>query len=124
MSETSVTRTVRKEDVERNTVGYTIEIPYVQVQEESTERGLITIKLPNEAKINVTEIHRTANKELFIRHSIAAERSLHDLGITPKAIKCENTINKCLVLMKRNYGHHCCLIVVRATNIPTPGTAC
>jgi hypothetical protein len=53
MSETSATRAVRKEDVERNTVGYTIEIPYVQVQEESTDRGLI----------NVTEIHRTANKE-------------------------------------------------------------
>jgi hypothetical protein len=103
MLEKSVTQTVRKEDVERNTVGYTIEIPYVQVQEESTERGLITIKLPNETKINVTEIHRTANKEFFIMHSIAAERSLHDLGFTPKAKKCENIIKKCLVLMKKNY---------------------
>jgi len=97
MSETSVARTVRKEDVERNTVGYNIEIPYVQVQEELTERGQITIKLPNETKINVTEIHRTANKELFIMHSIAADRSLHDLGFTPKAKKCENIIKECLV---------------------------
>ena len=103
MSETSAMRTVRKEDVERNTVGYTIEIPYVQVQDESTDRGLITITLPNKTKINVTEIHRTANKELFIMHSIAADRSLHDLGFTPKAMKCENIIKKCLVIMKRNY---------------------
>ena len=103
MSETSATRTVRKEEVERNTMGYTIEIPYVQVQEEPTERGVVTITLPNRTKINVTEIHRTANKELFIRHSIAAERSLHDLGLTPKAIKCENIIKRCLVTMKKNY---------------------
>jgi hypothetical protein len=89
--------------VERNTVGYTIEIPYVQVQEESTERGVITIKLPNEAKINVTEIHCTANKENFLMHSVAAERSLNDLGFTPKAMKCENMIKKCLVLMKKHY---------------------
>ena len=66
MSETSATRAVRKEEVERNTMGYTIEIPYVQVQEEPTERGVVTITLPNKTKINVTEIHRTANKELFI----------------------------------------------------------
>ena len=39
----------------------------------AAERGVITITLPNKTKINVTEIHRTANKELFIRHSIAAE---------------------------------------------------
>ena len=78
MSETSATRAVRKEEVERNTMGYNVEIPYVQVQEEPTERSVITITLPNKTKIPVTEIHRTANKELFIRHSIAAERSLHD----------------------------------------------
>jgi hypothetical protein len=103
MSDTSVTRTVRKEDVERNTPGNPVEIPYVPVQEESTERGQIGIKLPNGTKINVTEIHRTANKELFILHSIAADRSLHDLGLTPKAKKCEAIIKKCLVTMKENY---------------------
>jgi hypothetical protein len=103
MSETSATRAVRKEEVERNTMGYNVEIPYVQVQEEPTERSVITITLPNKTKIPVTEIHRTANKELFIRHSIAAERSLHDLGLTPKAMKCEKIIKKCLVIMKRNY---------------------
>ena len=102
MTDTSVTRAVRKEEVERNTVGYTIEIPYVQVQEESTERGLITIKLPNEAKINVTEIHITANKENFVMHSVAGERSLNDLGLIPKAEKCENIIKDQLVIMRKN----------------------
>jgi hypothetical protein len=103
MSETGATRTVRKEDVERNTMGHTIEIPYVPVQEESTERGTITMTLPNKAKINVTEIHITANKEKFLMHLTAGERSLNDLGLIPKAMKCENTIKKCLVLMKRHY---------------------
>ena len=87
MSETSTTRTIKKEDVERNTPGNPVEIPYFQIQEESTERGQIGIKLPNATKISVTEIHRTANQELFLMHSIAADRSLHDLGLTPKAKK-------------------------------------
>jgi hypothetical protein len=34
MTETSVNRAVRKEDVERNIPGNPVEIPYVQVQEE------------------------------------------------------------------------------------------
>ena len=51
----------------------------------------------------MTEIHRTANKELFLMHSIAADRSLHDLGLTPKAKKCELMIKKALMLMKENY---------------------
>ena len=93
MSDTSATRVIRKEDVERNTPGNPVEIPYVQIQEESTERGLIGIKLPNGTKLSVTEIHRTANKELFLMHSIAANRSLHDLGLTPKAKKCESMID-------------------------------
>jgi hypothetical protein len=42
------------------------EIPYVQVQEESMERNMIGIKLANGTKISVTEIHSTANKELFL----------------------------------------------------------
>ena len=62
MSDTSAIRAIRKEDVERNTPGNPVEIPYVQIQEESTERGQIGIKLPNGTKISVTEIHRTANK--------------------------------------------------------------
>jgi hypothetical protein len=49
------------------------------------------------------EIHRTANKELFLMHSIAADRSLHDLGLTPKAKKCEAVIKKVLIIMKDNY---------------------
>ena len=83
---TSPTKAIRKEDVERNTPGNPVEIPYVQIQEESTERGQIGIKLPNgtKTKISVTEIHRTANKELFLMHSIAADRSLQDLGLTPR----------------------------------------
>lgn len=36
-------------------------------------------------------------------HSIAADRSLHDLGLTPKAKKCELMIKKALMLMKENY---------------------
>jgi len=39
MSDSSATRAIRKEDVERNTPGNPVEIPYVQNQEESTERG-------------------------------------------------------------------------------------
>jgi len=46
MSDTSATRAIRKEDVERNTPGNPVEIPYIQLQEESTERGQIGIKLP------------------------------------------------------------------------------
>ena len=84
MSDTSTTRAIKKEDVERNTPGNPVEIPYVQIQEESTVRGTIVIKLPNGTKISVTEIHRTANKELFLMHSIAADRSLHDLGLRPR----------------------------------------
>ena len=103
MSDTSATRAIKKEDVERNTPGNPVEIPYVQIQEELTERGLIGIKLPNATKISVTEIHRTANKELFLMHSIAADRSLHDLGLTPKAKKCEAVIKKVLIIMKDNY---------------------
>jgi hypothetical protein len=103
MSETSTTRTIKKEDVERNTPGNPVEIPYVQIQEESTVRGTIAIKLPNGTKINVSEIHRTANKELFLMHSIAADRSLHDLGLTPKAKRCETAIKKVLIVMKDNY---------------------
>ncbi len=102
MSETSTTRTIKKEDVERNTPGNPVEIPYVQIQEESTVRGTIAIKLPNGTKINVTEIHRTANKELFLMHSIAADRSLHDLGLMPKAKTCETAIKKVLIIMKDN----------------------
>ena len=41
MSDTSATRAIKKEDVERNTPGNPVEIPYVQIQEELTERGLI-----------------------------------------------------------------------------------
>ena len=51
MSDTSATWAIKKEDVERNTPGNPVEIPYVQIQEESTERGLIGIKLPNGTKI-------------------------------------------------------------------------
>ena len=51
----------------------------------------------------MTEIHRTANKELFLLHAIAADRSLHDLGLTPKAKKCESMIKKAMMLMKENY---------------------
>ena len=51
MSDTSATRVIRKKDVERNTPGNPVEIPYVQIQEESTERGLIGIKLPNGTKL-------------------------------------------------------------------------
>jgi hypothetical protein len=103
MSDTSVTRAVRKEDVERNTPGNPVEIPYVPVQEESTKRGTIGIKLPNGTKINVTDIHRTANKKLFLLHSIAADRSLHDLGFYLKARNCETIIMKCVVILKENY---------------------
>jgi hypothetical protein len=98
MSDTSATQAIKKEDVERNTPGNPVEIPNVPVQEESTERGQIGIKLPNGTKINVTEIHLTANKELFIMHSIAADRSLHDLGLTPKAKRCEAVIKKALII--------------------------
>jgi hypothetical protein len=41
MSDTSATRAIKKEDVKRNTPGNPVEIPYVQIQEELTERGLI-----------------------------------------------------------------------------------
>jgi hypothetical protein len=102
MSETSATRAIKKEDVERNTPGNPVEIPYVQIQEELTERGMIGIKLPNGTKISVTEIHRTANKELFLMHSVAADGSLHDLGLTPKANRCETAIKKVLIIMKDN----------------------
>ena len=102
MSDTNATRVIKKEDVERNTPGNPVEIPYVQIQEESTDRGQIGIKLPNGTKISVTEIHRTANKELFLMHSIAADRSLHDLGLTPKAKKYETAIKKVLIIMKDN----------------------
>jgi hypothetical protein len=40
---------------------------------------------------------------LFIMHSIAADRSLHDLGLTPKAKRCEAVIKKALIIMKENY---------------------
>jgi hypothetical protein len=50
---------MRREQVERNTPGNPMEIPYVPVTEELTERGTIGIKLPNGTKINVTEIHCT-----------------------------------------------------------------
>jgi hypothetical protein len=59
--------------------------------------------LPNKAKINVTKIHITANKEKFLMHLTAGERSLNDLGFIHKAMKCENMIKKCLVLMKKHY---------------------
>ena len=36
-------------------------------------------------------------------HSIAADRSLHDLGLTPKAKRCEAVIKKALIIMKENY---------------------
>ena len=51
----------------------------------------------------MTEIQRTANKELFLMHSIAADRSLQDLGLTSKAKKCEAAIKKVLIIMKDNY---------------------
>ena len=58
MTETSLNKTVRREDVKRNIPGNVlVKIPYVAVQEESTERSKISIKLPNGTKINVTEIH-------------------------------------------------------------------
>ena len=38
---TSATKAIRKEDVERNTPGNPVEIPYIPLQEESTERGQI-----------------------------------------------------------------------------------
>ena len=66
MSDTSATRAIKKEDVERNTPGNPVEIPYVQIQEELTDRGQIGIKLPNKTKISVTEIHRTAKKSCFL----------------------------------------------------------
>jgi hypothetical protein len=103
MSETGETRTVRKQDIERNTMGHTIEIPYVPIQEELTERGPITVTLPNKTKITVTEIHITANKEKFLMHMISGENSLNDLGLIPKAIKCENQMRINRILMKRNY---------------------
>jgi hypothetical protein len=52
---------VRKEDVERNIPGNPVEIPYVQVQEEWRRA----------TQWNVTEIHHTANKELFLPHDNA-----------------------------------------------------
>ena len=36
-------------------------------------------------------------------HSIAADRSLQDLGLTSKAKKCEAAIKKVLIIMKDNY---------------------
>ena len=58
MTETSLNKTVRREDVKWNIPGNVlVKIPYVAVQEESTERSNISIKLPNGTKINVTEIH-------------------------------------------------------------------
>ena len=96
-------RTVRKQDVERNTMGHTIEIPYVPIQEELTERGPITVTLPNKTKITVTEIHITANKEKFLMHMISGENSLNDLGLIPKAIKCEKAIKNNRMKMKRNF---------------------
>ena len=96
-------RTVRKQDVERNTMGHTIEIPYVPIEEESTERGPITVTLPNKTKITVTEIHITANKEKFLTHMVSGENSLNDLGLIPKAIKCEKAIKSNRIKMKKNY---------------------
>mgnify|MGYP006182802129 FL=1 len=96
-------RTVRKQDVERNTMGHTIEIPYVPIEEELTERGPITVTLPNKTKITVTEIHITANKEKFLMHMISGENSLNDLGLIPKAIKCEKAIKNNRIIMKRNF---------------------
>ena len=103
MSDTSVPRSVRREDVERNTPGNPVEIPYVQVPEELTERGTIGIKLPNGTKIGMMEIHRTANKEMFLMPLVAGDRSLHDFGFYLKARKCETIIKKCVVILKENH---------------------
>ncbi len=43
LSDTSATRAIKKEEIERNTPGNPVEIPYVQIQEESTDRGQIGI---------------------------------------------------------------------------------
>ena len=51
MTETSLNKTVRREDVKRNIPGNVlVKIPYVAVQEESTERSKISIKLPMEPR--------------------------------------------------------------------------
>jgi hypothetical protein len=103
MWDTSVPRTVRREQVKRKTFGNPVEIPYIPVTEESMERGTISIKLPNNTRINVTEIHCTANKENFLMTMIAGNRSLHDLGFYLKAMKYQKIIKKCVAILKDNY---------------------
>jgi hypothetical protein len=77
--------------------------PIYSSAEGVDEGGMIGIKLPGWTKINVTEIHRTANKELFLLHLIAADRVMHDMGYYQEAKKYEKIIKKCVVILKENY---------------------
>jgi hypothetical protein len=108
MSDTSVTRAVRREDVERNIPGNVlVKIPYVPVQEESTERRYISIKLPNGTKIDVTKIHITADKEKFLAHSIAADRVMQDMGYYHEAEvkgECVPALKVYTHIPKRKWG--------------------
>jgi Zn-finger nucleic acid-binding protein len=67
------------------------------------ERRYISIKLPNGTKIDVTEIHITADKEKFLAHSIAADRVMQDMGYYIEAEEYEKLIEQDKVIWENNY---------------------
>jgi hypothetical protein len=72
MTETSVRTTVRREDVKRIIPGNVqVEIPYVPVPEESTERRYISIKLPNRKGLDSVTLPSYRN-QIAVRRQLSA----------------------------------------------------
>ena len=106
MTDTKSSKVLKKEEVEKGNHGTVVELPYVPIVDEEAESNAqdVTVKLPNDTKTTITKITHSANKELFLVHSIVVKNHVaKDLGLYAEAEGYEKEMEKCQIDIDRYY---------------------
>ena len=106
MTDTKSSKVLKKEEVEKGNHGTVVELPYVPIVDEEAESNAqdVTVKLPNDTKTTITKITHSANKELFLVHSIVVKNQVaKDLGLYAEAEGYEKEMEKCQIDIDRYY---------------------
>jgi len=94
------TKGLKKEEVEKGIHGTAVELPFIPIQDEEAQSTAkdITVKLPNDTKTTITEIAKSANRELFLTRSIIGKKYVEkDLGLYAEAEEHEKEMEKCQI---------------------------
>ena len=100
MMDVKSTKGLKKEEVEKGIHGTVVELPFIPIQDEEAQSTAkdITVKLPNDTKTTITEIAKSANRELFLTRSIIGKKYVEkDLGLYAEAEEHEKEMEKCQI---------------------------